>query len=615
MTGIVHVAGWTLVHFAWQGAAIGVAAAVGLRLLREGPPQLRYFLGCVALAAMVLSPVVTAWTLAQDDARAVPALRTLFVGVKPPADAAHDGLLLVRARGTRAAAAAPRIEDVSRPRVPNPMPAVVGAWLIGVCLLLVRLAGGCWRVRSLQTAARSLTASSWQQASDQIAARLGLRCLVRVVDAAFVDTPVVIGWLRPVVLLPIVAVSGLTPDQVHAVIAHELAHVRRHDAIVNLCQTVAETLLFYHPAVWWLSSRMRLEREHCCDDAAMAIIGDPVAYAAALAELESWRMGQPGLALAATGGSLLVRVRRLLGVPGDRPSRAGAAVTVALVLAFVVGAGTLHYLAARQPLAADVPAAGVGAAGAPAWHMVFDHPSGQMAIRGFTARDLIRYAYQLPLSRVVGGPAWLDSDALELITTVDHVPAADETPGLVRDLLEQRFALRVHEGTTEVPVFALEIARADGALGPTLQSATSECFDQRAWVAAGAPPRPAGLVQGMAICGTWDDTISSDRGYSISMADFAVALHRRFPPAIRREVVDRTGLPGVYDVTLELFKPAAVAMAVTPALRTPLTLAGFVSLPDALETQLGLKLVPATATARAIVIDDVHRPIREPALP
>ena len=99
--------------------------------------------------------------------------------------------------------------------------------------------------------------------------------------------------------------------------------------------------------------------------------------------------------------------------------------------------------------------------------MVFDHPSGQMSIRGFTARDLVRYAYQLPTSRVVGGPAWLDADSFDLTTTVDHVPSADETPAIVRQLLEERFALRVHEATTEVPALALEIARPDGALGPT----------------------------------------------------------------------------------------------------------------------------------------------------
>ena len=103
-----------------------------------------------------------------------------------------------------------------------------------------------------------------------------------------VDTPTVIGWLRPVVLLPVAALANLTPDQVQAILAHELAHVRRHDFVVNLLQTIAETLLFYHPAVWWLSHRIRVEREHCCDDIAVEVCGDPVGYAEALTTLAAW---------------------------------------------------------------------------------------------------------------------------------------------------------------------------------------------------------------------------------------------------------------------------------------------------------------------------------------
>ena len=98
--------------------------------------------------------------------------------------------------------------------------------------------------------------------------------------------PTVIGWLKPVVLLPASALAGLTPRQLEAILAHELAHIRRHDYLVNLLQTLVETLLFYHPAVWWLSRRIRVERENCCDDLAVSLCGDPVAYAAALADLE-----------------------------------------------------------------------------------------------------------------------------------------------------------------------------------------------------------------------------------------------------------------------------------------------------------------------------------------
>jgi uncharacterized protein (TIGR03435 family) len=430
---------------------------------------------------------------------------------------------------------------------------------------------------------------------------------VRVVDAVFVDGPVVIGWLQPVVLLPVAALAGLTPEQVRAILAHELAHVRRHDAVVNFAQTLAETLLFYHPAVWWVSSRIRAEREHCCDDVALAVSGDAYAYASALAELESWRATEPGFSLAATGGPLLRRVARVLAPPAARSSRGGLTFTLTLALIFVVVSGVLQMLVARQPAApADVERAGA------AWRMVFDHPSGQMTIKGFTARDLVRYAYQVPTSRVTGGPAWLDSDSFDLTTTVDHVPSADETPAIVRQLLEERFALRVHEATTKVPAFALEIARRDGALGPNLQPATGECFDQKAWVAAGAPiiaPLPQG--QRTLICGAWDGGVSSDRVKSITMDEFAAKLRYQLAPSVRLEVVNRTGLDGPFDVSLEYFKPAAIVMALTPSLGPALRLAGFESVPDVLESQLGLKLVPTTTEVPAIAIDEIQRPVPE----
>ena len=156
-------------------------------------------------------------------------------------------------------------------------------------LLLARMAGGWWHVRRLHRIALATASSRWQTACRRLAYRLGLPAAAHVVESALVDVPTVVGWLRPAILLPIAALASLSPAQVEAILAHELAHIRRHDYAVNVLQTIAETLLFYHPAVWWISKRIRAEREHCCDDIAVAVCGDPVGYAQALAELESWR--------------------------------------------------------------------------------------------------------------------------------------------------------------------------------------------------------------------------------------------------------------------------------------------------------------------------------------
>src|SRR5262249_12856796 len=152
------------------------------------------------------------------------------------------------------------------------------AWLVGVSLLIARMAGGLWRVRVLHRDALALPPSTWKTSCQRLARRIGLRYAVHVVESLDVDVPTVVGWMRPVILLPIAAIAALTPAQVEAILAHELAHIRRHDYVVNFLQTIAETLLFYHPAVWWVSRRIRAEREHCCDDVAVNVCGDAVGY-------------------------------------------------------------------------------------------------------------------------------------------------------------------------------------------------------------------------------------------------------------------------------------------------------------------------------------------------
>jgi beta-lactamase regulating signal transducer with metallopeptidase domain len=156
-----------------------------------------------------------------------------------------------------------------------------------------------------------------------------------------VEVPTVIGWLRPVILVPASALTGLSAEQLEALLAHELAHIKRYDYLINLIQTAVETLLFYHPAVWWLSAQIRQEREHCCDDLAVATCGDVLIYARALAELEQLRSLAPGLAVAANGGALINRIQRLIGSPARASHRfeSWLAGVIALATAFTIFAG------------------------------------------------------------------------------------------------------------------------------------------------------------------------------------------------------------------------------------------------------------------------------------
>jgi beta-lactamase regulating signal transducer with metallopeptidase domain len=185
----------------------------------------------------------------------------------------------------------------------------VTAWACGVLLFSLRLAWGAGRISAMRRTAVP-AAPALQTTVAALAERIGVR-RVGVLTSRMVGVPGTIGWIRPVILVPAAALAGLTPQQLQAVLAHELAHIRRHDYLANLLQMVVETLLFYHPAVWWVSGRVRHERELCCDDLAVRSCGDALGYARALAALEKARLPLPSPAMASAGGPLLHRIERL----------------------------------------------------------------------------------------------------------------------------------------------------------------------------------------------------------------------------------------------------------------------------------------------------------------
>src|SRR5207302_147738 len=212
---------------------------------------------------------------------------------------------------TALAPVAARIRAAMEPALPW----VVLVWFGGVVALSLRLASGWLVTRQLGSVGTSSVPDACREAVARLAARLRISRPVRVLESAVVQVPAVVGWLRPVILLPASALTGLTPQQLDVLLAHELAHVRRYDYLVNLVQSAIEILLFYHPAVRWVSRRVREEREHCCDDLAVAVCGDAHLYARALLMMESLRAKTPALALSAAGtqgGALLGRVRRVV---------------------------------------------------------------------------------------------------------------------------------------------------------------------------------------------------------------------------------------------------------------------------------------------------------------
>lgn len=349
---LVRNLGWTLAHSAWQLAAVALAYAAADALMRRASSQARYCAACLALFAMLALPVGTLLALNSSGASGSTSARPGATDYSPHAPA--DGTASGAATSVKSHARPGEARDEGDAnaslrlwadgRFVSLLPWVALAWMACVMFLLARLAGG-WllnrKVRRSAEAAAQLHA--YGRALARLGARLGVRRAVRLCRSALVEVPTVVGWLRPVILVPACALAGLSAAQLEAIIAHELAHVRRHDYLANILQSFVETLLFYHPAVWYVSRRVRAEREHACDDLAVAATGDVLVYARALAELEQLRQQPsqvPRLALAADGGSLVRRIQRLLKLqPALVTSRApAAALAAAFALAFALAA-------------------------------------------------------------------------------------------------------------------------------------------------------------------------------------------------------------------------------------------------------------------------------------
>jgi len=313
-TPMAHALSWALIHFLWEGAALAALLAAALFVFRPASAQVRYGLACVALCAMLAAPAVT--------------LDILW----PRLDAGAG--LLIRS-GAPAAALAPASSTPDTPPAPPPdrLPWVAPLWMAGVLLFYLRTATSWAAAQRLRRQGTISASADWQDRLRALARRLRVSRPVAMLESCLTETPAVVGFLRPAILIPAGLLTGLPPEQVEAILLHELAHIRRHDYAVNVLQSLVEGLLFYHPAVWWVSGVIRAERENCCDDAVVAAIGDARGYATALAELE-WRrsVGQP--AVAAKGGNLMRRIRRLLEPEGPR-SIAGPVLGAAVLMASI----------------------------------------------------------------------------------------------------------------------------------------------------------------------------------------------------------------------------------------------------------------------------------------
>ncbi|MGD0869795.1 MAG: GWxTD domain-containing protein [Bryobacteraceae bacterium] len=334
-TPVAQAVGWALIHFLWEGAALAAVLAAALFLLRPASARARYAAACLILFAMPLAFAIT--------------LLVVLPGHAETVTAAHLPNPLARL------SAVPAFQPAPAPRTFRDfLPWLAPCWFLGVAFFYARGLAAWLAARRLRQRGTCAPAPDWQDRLTQLCDRMRLLGPVRLLESCFTDAPVLVGYLRPVIFMPLGCLANLPAGQIECILIHELAHIRRHDYLVNLLQGFVEGLLFYHPAVWWASRMAREERENCCDDFVVEITGDARVYAATLAALEHRRAVALEAAVAATGGSLMKRIRRLLTEP--QPAQASATPAFAAGLLLITFAAALAAWPAKPPARQIIPA-------------------------------------------------------------------------------------------------------------------------------------------------------------------------------------------------------------------------------------------------------------------
>lgn len=310
MDPLLQTTAWALIHFVWQGCFIWLATALALRMARSLGPNVRYLITCAGLALCLLLPISTFMYLRPMVLRQVGELALAVPEASTPTPANPSFPIVAE----RVVALPHQIGSLVEER----LPLLLEGWLLGSLLLALRFGGG-WLHLLMVRRAVSQASKTLQDRLDRLAREFGLSRPIRLAISSRINTPMVAGWLRPLLLVPAGLLTGMDPAGLEALLVHELAHIRRHDYFVNVVQCVVEILLFYHPAVWWLSRRIRTERELCCDDAAVQWCSDPLFYAETLTHLSELRSETLAPALAAGGGDLMFRIKRLV-IPSLSPS-------------------------------------------------------------------------------------------------------------------------------------------------------------------------------------------------------------------------------------------------------------------------------------------------------
>lgn len=369
-----YALGWMVLHSLWQGMLIAIITGVVLIALRHRTAHLRYIVANLGLFAVVLAAILTFFYYSQPDVSGEAFLAPDGlgeIGIAPEVqvntalldqledlehlDAEIDVDVAVELADALIVAPPVPADPPSTFSLQNiqayfdqHLPLIVGMWLLGVAIFLLRMLSSVSYVYYLKGRMNFPADEYWLDLLEDMIKKIGLDKAVTLVESALVRTPQVVGYLKPVILFPLGMINKLPAAEVEAILAHELAHIMRHDHLLNVLQSLVETLFYYHPGVWWISAQIRTERESASDERAIEVTGDALTYAQALVTVQE--MGflpmSPALAFAGQQKSqFMLRLQRILNIKSPTTNTMEKMLTVVLIAGTLTGLGWIKNFA------------------------------------------------------------------------------------------------------------------------------------------------------------------------------------------------------------------------------------------------------------------------------
>lgn len=300
----ISALGWTVLHSIWQITLIAIVVKLLMLGLSKKSPQLRYAIGIGALFSICVTTVVTFYQVFESN---FTENTIVFDQVIPT----NIQLILSPEATDIGSSIFGKISSF----LEGHLSLIVGIWSLGFVLFLLKMLSGFYFIEKLKTNGHYPIDITFQNKLQILSKRMGIHQSVKLVESSLAKTPMMLGCFKPLILLPLHLTTGLDDKMIEAIIAHELAHIKRNDFVVNIFQSFVESLFYFHPAVWWISNQVREEREKCCDDLAIKACNDSLTYAKSLLHIQTMALNQDNFALSFTGKNekhLLNRVKRIL---------------------------------------------------------------------------------------------------------------------------------------------------------------------------------------------------------------------------------------------------------------------------------------------------------------